>query len=99
MNSRIDFTYKENLGMNLKRRIESLEKLCGLSGDMPPALILHFADKDEEITPADQIEIDKEIARKRAENPNSPFPVLVYWPPTHPDHPNNWKEVDPDLTR
>jgi hypothetical protein len=98
--------------MNLKRRLKALEKGCGIGKEKPPDLVIHFMSKWEygemtreeweernKITPEDQIEIDKEIARLRAENPNSLFPPLLVWPPTHTDHPNNWKEVDPDLTR
>ncbi len=64
--------------MNIKKRIEALEKVCGLGGDIPPDLVIIPA--GYEITPEEEIEIEKERDRLTKES-KSPYPVLVFWPP------------------
>ncbi len=79
--------------MNLKRRLEALEKECGIGDkELLPPLIVHFMigwkygemtreeyEELNKITPEEQLEIDKEVARQRAEYPNTPFPPYVVW--------------------
>jgi hypothetical protein len=80
--------------MNLKRRLEALEKEYGIRAEELPALLVHFMsgwkygemtreeyDERNKITPEDQKLIDKEIARLKAMKRTWTVMPSIYWPP------------------